>query len=1033
VRDLTVVVTAPGSCAALERCLGSLASQTLSPDLFEVVVVLHGPGDSAREALKRTGEGALSRHALTLADGVAPTAGAARNEGVDLARAEWVTFVDGRDTVSTDLLETLYAARSTERVAAARLSPGFEPRAGTGHVAPESALGLLRSRGGTLLPTEWLRAQPFDDALDAEADAVLSGRLLSAFEHRFVTYDVTPALAGATYHLHRTASDDIEATVRERVRALSALTLGTQADPADRSPVTTALVAAELADLGREVASVPVMMELANSLLRQAAIRGVARVPTPSTGTEGADTPGVWSSFHTAPDDVDTLVVVSGSAGPVNARARMLSFLARNGVGVRIVHYSGRLKPLLRKLPDTHRIEVLPAATPNWLEARLSGASSRSRRLALRATGEALRVGRRVVPEVVPAGVTAAVYRRLDTTAAALLHEPGRTVVLDRAGTTLLRAYADGDHAEQAWQVHDLAGLVLRTAASRLGGSNTDAHAVRDASRILREDPVRTRAAVGPQVWAMVTYRLARAGRLDAAAQLLADVQAVFGDSAAHKHGLPALSTLHAVLTGRESDPDRVSRAARTALDEADAALARSDADGATDPAALDEADAALARSDADGATDPAVLDEVSFLAAVALELLFVRRLHTAVPTTPIVSSPDAFLAPLRETRVGRLLGATTARPPAADPRLDGTVTDRRTRVTLLPGAYPKFAKPVADELSVAADVQVLDLSQVHTRFTNTAVDPLTVRERIRAARGRPPSLDPATAEALAADVVFVDWADKGLTWVTGVVPEDTRVVVRLHGVDTLSAWLHTAEWEKVSDAIFPAEHMRASAAAALGGRLDHVRQHVVPLPLHLDRWALPKRAAAPKTLAMVGWAQQVKDPLWALDVLEELRRHDRDWRLRLIGADFDLGSRNPVERAAAKAFHERMSAEILWDGVDFVGYTARLPEHLQDVGWALSSSRREGFHTGLVEMAVSGAVPVVRDWPVYEELGGAKDLYPRDWVVATPQEAAERILTISDAGEWEAVSAATVEVAQVRFSGADSGARLRQIVLGEA
>jgi glycosyltransferase involved in cell wall biosynthesis len=199
-----------------------------------------------------------------------------------------------------------------------------------------------------------------------------------------------------------------------------------------------------------------------------------------------------------------------------------------------------------------------------------------------------------------------------------------------------------------------------------------------------------------------------------------------------------------------------------------------------------------------------------------------------------------------------------------------------------------------------------------------------------------------------------------------------------------------------------------------------------------VERYVLPKSEAARTTLGMVGWAQQVKDPLWTLEVLAALRRHDPRWRLRLIGADFAVDAANPVEREAAQAFHERMADPHVADGVDFVGYTSRLPEHLREIGWAVSSSRREGFHIGLVEMAASGAVPVVRDWPVYAGIGGAATLFPADWVSTTPAEAAERILRISDSGTWQDASGRTVDTVRDRFSGSDSAERLRRVVLGE-
>ena len=988
-RDLSVVVSAHGSCDRVAACLGALAAQTLPADRFEVVVVLHGPGSSARDTVERVARGPLAGHEVELVDAVAGSPGAARNVGVGLARAPWTTFVDGTDAVAPTHLETLYAVRHPERIVVSTTPAGDDaPR----HVAPHLAAESLRGRRGRLYPTRWLVDTPFVEGLCGSEDTVLHGQLLSRFDRQFAELDLTPGPADAPGDRPDAADAvDPDAAVRAHLSVLTALTAGTQADPADRTPVTNALAAAEVADLRQMSDLHPGGHAHVEAALRDAGIRGITSLaPAHVDGT--ADGFGL---FHTPPSGARSLVVVAGSAGSVNEHARMLGFLARSGHGIRVLHYRGRLKQSLRRLPETHRVEVLPASL-GWIEARVTAGAPRRRRIALRASQEGLRLGRRALPELVPARLAAPAFGRVDTRAATLLAEPGTRLVLDRAGSTLLRAWGDDSPTVGA---PELADLVLRTAASQLRGSLADAHAVRAASRLLRGEAARTRGELDPELWTMVAYRLLRAGRLEAATALLDDREALFG-ALAH----PALQALHAVLTGVDPSTVDVVDAARVTLRHTDDALADGD------------------------------LDRAAFLTTVALDLLFTRRLHTAETRSAIVSEPDAFLAPLRETEVGRLLGRRTASPTPRVSRLSRQQpreTDRPC-VTVLPGAYPKFAAAVVAGLDDHADVEVLDLSARQRRFANTGVDPVTVRERLLAATGHPPTLDLATAEALSADVVFVDWADKGLTWLTQVVPEGTRVVVRLHGVDTLSAWLHTAEWDKVDDVIFPSDHLRRAAAAALGGRLDGIRQHVVANPVDVERYVLPKTESARTTLGMVGWAQQVKDPLWTLDVLAALRRHDPRWRLRLIGADFAVDDPNPVEREAARAFHARMGDPLVADGVDFVGYTARLPEHLREVGWAVSSSRREGFHIGLVEMAASGAVPVVRDWPVYAGIGGATSLFPADWVSTTAAEAAQRILRVSGSGTWDDASGRTVDTVRERFSGTDSAERLRRIVLGE-
>jgi glycosyltransferase involved in cell wall biosynthesis len=987
VRDLSVVVSAPGSCDRLATCLGSLAAQTLPPDRFEIVVVLHGSGHAAREAVGRATRGPLAGHEVELVDAVAASSAAARNVGVGLARAPWTTFVDGSDTLAPNHLEALYAVRHPERVA---IAIGSGDENAPPHVRPHLAPAALRGRGGRLYPTRWLVDTPFVEGVGGSEDTVLHGHLFSRFDRQFAELDLTPGVDGVGDAVGAPSHDaDHDDVVRAHLAVLTALTSGTQADPADRSTVTNVLVAAEVEDLRRLADDHPRGRDHVESLLHAARIAGVGSLDTATLDGDGHG----FALFHAPPQGSRALVVVAGSAGSVNEHAPLLGFLARNGHGIRVLHYRGRLVRSLRTLPETHRVEVLPTSI-GWIEARVPAGAPRHRRLVLRASQEGLRIGRRALPELVPARLAAPAYAHRDTRATALLAEPGTRVVLDRGGSTLLRVWGDDSAVVGA---HELAVLVLRVAASQLRGSLADARAVRRASRLLRDQAARTRAGTDPDLWTMVAYRLLRSHRLEAAVQLLEDRAAVFGVA-----GDPALEVLHGLLAGepaRTPDVDDVVAAAGATLRRADAALSEGD------------------------------LERAAFHTTVALDVLFARRLHTAETRSAIVSDPDTFFAPLRDTEVGRLLGRRTTSPTAGQPQ---AARSDRPRITVVPGAYPKFASAVVTVLADRADVEVLDLSAGQKRFANTGVDPVTVRERLLAATGHPPALDLATAEALSADVVFVDWADKGLTWVTQLVPEGTRVVVRLHGVDTLSAWLHTAEWDKVDDVIFPSDHLRRAAAAALGGRLDGIRQHVVANPVDVERYVLPKTDAARRTLGMVGWAQQVKDPLWTLDVLAALRRQDPRWRLRLIGADFAVDNPNPVEREAARAFHERMTDPLVADGVDFVGYTARLPQHLREIGWAVSSSRREGFHIGLVEMAASGAVPVVRDWPVYAGIGGAATLFPADWVSTTPAEAAERILRISDSGTWQDASGRTVDTVRDRFSGSDSAERLRRVVLGE-
>jgi len=92
---------------------------------------------------------------------------------------------------------------------------------------------------------------------------------------------------------------------------------------------------------------------------------------------------------------------------------------------------------------------------------------------------------------------------------------------------------------------------------------------------------------------------------------------------------------------------------------------------------------------------------------------------------------------------------------------------------------------------------------------------------------------------------------------------------------------------------------------------------------------------------------------------------------------------------------------------VERYGRTDDVPTALTKVGTILNSSVRESFGVGIVEGAASGAIPVIRNWPFFAHMNhGARTLFPPEWVVDTPQEAADRLLAITaDESSWRGQS----------------------------
>jgi glycosyltransferase involved in cell wall biosynthesis len=476
---------------------------------------------------------------------------------------------------------------------------------------------------------------------------------------------------------------------------------------------------------------------------------------------------------------------------------------------------------------------------------------------------------------------------------------------------------------------------------------------------------------------------------------------------------------------------DEVARALRRGL----RALVETSAAGAEVPdlrrvagEVVAAADLALGAGDTDRAVEAATL---------ALQLLFHRELHADNLTSPLVEEPDVFLADWRASRVGQLLASPTPRRPALRRRGEQAAYlapaepgNARPRVVVTPGSYPQFAGPVIEALREKADVHVVELAaRAGLRGLGTRRE--LVGARLRQALGEEAVPDYELLEELEhAGALFVDWADRGALAAVMSVPEGLRVVLRIHSMDALSPWVHLLDWSRVDDLVLVSEHLRVLVERLLGERLAGTRVHVVPNVLVPERLPTHKTEGHRRRLLMVGWAQRVKDPVWALEILGALRATDPSWRLSLVGADFPTGAVRS-QRAYAREFWARLAQDDVRGAVDFVAFTRDLAPHLAASGFVLSTSRRESFGMGLVEGAASGAVPVVRDWPVFASLDGARGLFPDEWVVGTVEEAVARISSLEDERAWQEASQEARRVVHERFASGTSRATFQELVLG--
>lgn len=180
----------------IHDCLDSVAAQTLSKELYEVIVVLNGDKEPYWTELQSYQQEKADVH-IRLFYSAQRGVSAARNMGVEEARGEYLCFMDDDDLVTPTYLQSLLRIASEDTVALSkvwafedgtdRLQPiymtrEFQPQAASLNL--EAVRRNLYSACGKLIHRDIIADRRFDTSLqngeDAQFMLLISDKIKSA-------------------------------------------------------------------------------------------------------------------------------------------------------------------------------------------------------------------------------------------------------------------------------------------------------------------------------------------------------------------------------------------------------------------------------------------------------------------------------------------------------------------------------------------------------------------------------------------------------------------------------------------------------------------------------------------------------------------------------------------------------------------------------------------------------------------------------------------------------------------------------------
>lgn len=220
------------------------------------------------------------------------------------------------------------------------------------------------------------------------------------------------------------------------------------------------------------------------------------------------------------------------------------------------------------------------------------------------------------------------------------------------------------------------------------------------------------------------------------------------------------------------------------------------------------------------------------------------------------------------------------------------------------------------------------------------------------------------------ADTWLVDWCLDNAVIFSNLKPSGKKMIIRIHRYDAFSWYPHLVDWSRVNGLIFVSKTIQLIFYEIHGWKVAGI-PYVLARNAEISQFniGVPKL----KTLGLLQYNSQVKDPLFALALLKYFRERDSNWKLFVAGPSWNGGQTIKLE----KDFFEYIQKNSLGDSVIIEGYQKNPLEWYEKIGFMLSTSLAEGSHEVIRESIAAGAVPLIRNWPSISEFGGAFGAYP--------------------------------------------------------
>ncbi|MBC1210029.1 glycosyltransferase family 4 protein [Listeria booriae] len=239
------------------------------------------------------------------------------------------------------------------------------------------------------------------------------------------------------------------------------------------------------------------------------------------------------------------------------------------------------------------------------------------------------------------------------------------------------------------------------------------------------------------------------------------------------------------------------------------------------------------------------------------------------------------------------------------------------------------------------------------------------------------------------ADMIFCEWGLGNAVWYSQHKKPGQKLLVRVHAQEKRTPHPFNYNLDAIDHIIavcpFIMEEMH---------RICQIPRHKMILianTIDTEKFDRPKQPDIRFNVGICGVIPKIKGLDKALDIFEQLWQQDKRYRFFIKGQlpkDVAWLMGRTAEREYYDAVFARIQQAEWKDNVIFDKHGNDVHEWLQKIGYLLSTSESESFHTVLMEGMAAGSTPCLLNWP------GVETVYPADSIFETPEDIATFIST---------------------------------------